>query len=247
MKSLSVRYTVTSADVDIRKNYRASAFMSMAQEMANRHASCIGFGYDDLIRDNVAWVVSRMKVKYIKAPVWRDGIVFTTWHKGPDGVFSIRDFEVSDAESGETVIQATSSWLLIDTDSRRMLRPDHILDEKSTSTALDKDAVAERCGKLTTPKEGMEQIRLHEVLYSDVDFNGHTNNAKYVEWAFDTLPADLAAGKDIDWFQINFNHETRPGDTVGLFRAMTAPGDFLVEGRCADKTVFQCRICLKEC
>ena len=159
MKSLSIRYTVTSADVDIRKNYRASAFMSMAQEMANRHASCIGFGYDDLIRDNVAWVVSRMKVKYIKAPVWQDGIVFTTWHKGPDGVFSIRDFEVSDAESGETVIQATSSWLLIDTDSRRMLRPDHILGEKSTSTALDKDAVAyaehrrqNRAAKAAAPK-----------------------------------------------------------------------------------------------
>ena len=83
MKSLTTRYTLRTSDVDIRKNYKAFAFMSMAQEMANRHASRIGFGYDDLIRDNISWVVSRMRVKYLEAPKWEDEIQFSTWHKGP--------------------------------------------------------------------------------------------------------------------------------------------------------------------
>ena len=162
-----------------------------------------------------------------------------------DGVFSLRDFEVADEEGKRTLIQATSSWLLIDTATRRMLRPDHVLGEKSPATALDRDAIAEHCGKLVTPKEGMELIRTHEVLYSDADFNAHTNNAKYVEWAFDTLPLETVSGKDIDEFQINFNHETRPGETVDLLRGTAGPDTFFVEGRCADKTVFQCSIRLK--
>ena len=156
MKRLTTRYTLRTSDVDIRKNYKAFAFMSMAQEMANWHASRIGFGYDDLIRDNISWVVSRMRVKYLEAPKWEDEIQFSTWHKGPDGVFSLRDFEVSDAEGRKTLIQATSSWLLIDTLSRRMLRPDHVLGEKSPATALDRDAIAEHCGKLDTPKDGIQ-------------------------------------------------------------------------------------------
>ena len=156
-----------------------------------------------------------------------------------------RDFEVSDAEGRKTLIQATSSWLLIDTLSRRMLRPDHVLGEKSPATALDRDAIAEHCGKLVTPRSGMKPVRTHDVLYSDADFNGHTNNAKYIEWAFDTLPLDIVSGKDIDEFQINFNHETRPGETVELLRGMTGPDTFFVEGRCSDKTVFQCHIRLK--
>ena len=127
-----------------------------------------------------------------------------------------------------------------------MLRPDHVLGEKSTSTALDRNALAEPCGKLLTPAEGMEQVRTHEVLYSDMDFNLHTNNAKYVEWAFDALPAEeLSRGGGIDSYQINFNHETRLGDRVDLFRAATAPGEFFVEGRCGDKAVFQAAIRLK--
>ena len=209
MKSHTIRYRIQTCDVDIRKSYKA-----------------------DLIKDNIVWVLSRMKVSYLSSPKWEDEVELTTWHKGREGVFSLRDFEITPAGGGSPLVQATSSWLLIDAGTRRMLRPDHVLGEKSTSTALDRN--------------GMEQVRTHEVLYSDMDFNLHTNNAKYVEWAFDALPAEeLSRGGGIDSYQINFNHETRLGDRVDLFRAATAPGEFFVEGRCGGKTVFQTNIRLK--
>ena len=97
-----------------------------------------------------------MKVSYLSSPKWEDEVELTTWHKGREGVFSLRDFEITPAGGGSPLIQATSSWLLIDAGTRRMLRPDHVLGEKSTSTALDRNALAEPCGKLLTPAEGME-------------------------------------------------------------------------------------------
>ena len=245
MKSHTVRYRIQTCDVDIRKSYKAFSFMTQAQEIANYHASSIGFGYSDLIKDNIVWVLSRMKVVCLRSPKWEDEVELTTWHKGREGVFSLRDFEVSGTDGGGPLIQATSSWLLIDVNTRRMLRPDHILGEKSLTTALDRNAIAEACGKLTTPSEGMELVRTHEVLYSDIDFNAHTNNAKYIEWAFDTLPFEAASNKDIDEFQINFNHETRPGDNVELLCGITGPESFFIEGMCDERSVFQCSIKLK--
>lgn len=246
MKSHTIEYSIRTCDVDIRKNYKAFAFMTQAQEIANYHASAIGFGYADLIKSNIVWVLSRMKVKYIQAPVWEDSVQMTTWHKGREGVFSLRDFEVCRKGEETPVIQATSSWLLIDASSRKMLRPDHVLGEKSTSTAWDKDAVAEPCGKIRTPnEEDLYLIRSHEVLFSDIDFNSHTNNAKYVEWAFDAIDPAVLTEKEIDCYQINFNHETRLGDTVDLYRAVSGVGKYYVEGRCGEKTVFQTSICLK--
>lgn len=246
MNSHTIRYRIRTCDVDMRKSYKAFAFMTQAQEIANYHASRIGFGYADLIRDNIVWVLSRMKVRYIQAPSWEDEVQLTTWHKGREGVFSLRDFEVTPAEGGDPLILATSSWLLIDVNTRRMLRPDHVLGEKSTATALYRDAIGKSCGKLAIPEEGMEQVRSHEVLYSDIDFNTHTNNAKYVEWAFDAIPyEDIAARGGIDSYQINFNHETRIGDRVDLYRAATAPGEYAIEGRCGDRSVFQTVIRLK--
>ena len=244
MKSLTTRYKVHTSDVDIRKNYKAFSFMSQAQKITNIHASAIGFGYNDLIKDNIVWVLSRMKVRFAQAPKWEDEVQLTTWHKGREGVFSLRDFELLSA-GGDICVQATSSWLLIDTGTRRMLRPDHVLGEKSTSTALERDVMEGQCGKLVSPKE-MRPVQIRKVMYSDVDFNGHTNNAKYVEWAFDSIDPNLLTKMDLDWYQINFNHETRLGEKVEILMAEnTAESSFFVEGRSADRSVFQTIIKLK--
>ena len=48
MKSHTIRYRICTCDVDIRKSYKAFSFMTQAQEIANYHASRIGFGYADL-------------------------------------------------------------------------------------------------------------------------------------------------------------------------------------------------------
>ena len=53
MKSHTIRYRICTCDVDIRKSYKAFSFMTQAQEIANYHASRIGFGYADLIKDNI--------------------------------------------------------------------------------------------------------------------------------------------------------------------------------------------------
>ncbi|HIZ85496.1 MAG TPA: hypothetical protein IAC04_03300 [Candidatus Coprenecus stercoravium] len=244
MKSLTTRYRLQTSDVDIRKRFKAFSFMSRTQELADMHASTIGFGYEDLIKDNISWVVSRMRVKYLRAPEWKEEIMLSTWHKGRYGVFSLRDFEAA-AEDGTTLMQATSSWLLIDISSRRMLRPDHVLGEKSTSTALEKDAIAEHCGKLSTP-DNMTLVRTRDVLFSDIDFNAHTNNAKYVEWTFDALPAEELMTRDLDEFQINFNHETVLGDKVELHLGSMSPESYFVEGRCSGRTVFQTAVKFKQ-
>ena len=68
MKSHTIRYRICTCDVDIRKSYKAFSFMTQAQEIANYHASRIGFGYADLIKDNIVWVLSRMKVSYLSSP-----------------------------------------------------------------------------------------------------------------------------------------------------------------------------------
>lgn len=244
MKSLTIRYKIRTADVDIRKSYKAFSFMCQAQEIANYHASEIGFGYRDLIKDNVVWVLSRMHVRFIQAPKWEDEVALTTWHKGRDGVFSLRDFELTSADGDMLLARSTSSWLLIDTGSRRMLRPDHILGDKSTTTALDRDSIAEHCGKLISPKD-MDLVHTRKVLYSDVDFNGHTNNAKYVEWAFDAMDPKELDTLSLDEYQINFNHETRLGDTVEIYRAPTGGRAWFLEGRSEGKSVFQMTVRLK--
>ena len=59
----------------------------------------------------------------------------------------------------------------------------------------------------------------HVVSYSDVDLNGHANNAMYLVWAMDAVGYALASSHPVKEVKINFNHETRPGDKVSIYGA----------------------------
>ncbi len=225
-------------EVDSAQRLKPTAFMDMAQEMAYQAAAAMKFGYDELIVKNMAWVLSRMRFRFLKAPVWGEEVEIRTWHRGAFGPFFVRDFEVLDKE-GRRMIEATSSWVIIDVDSRRMARPEEVLPKEDTSCS--DFAIETPAGKVMMPR-GVEPelVTTHKVAYSDIDLVGHTNNARYVAWALDCLEYG-EAGIQVEEVEIVFHHEARPGEEISLYRAQKDGWTF-VEGRREDVQVFCVRI-----
>ena len=214
------------------------SFMNYAQEAANRHASAIGFGYDDLIASRTAWVLSRMHIVFYKAPLWRDTVRFATWHKGAERLFYLRDFLMR-GKDGETLAAATTSWLVLNLDTRRLVRDPGLVDD---GTVCHENAVETSCDKVQMPKDIQPELALvHVVAYSDVDMNGHTNNAMYVEWAMNAIDYECAVSRPVKELKINFNHETRPADRVELYKALRedeSGSHWFVEGRVDGNSAF---------
>lgn len=202
-------------DTDASKLLKPASFMNYAQEAANLHASVLGFGYEDMIETRAAWVLSRMHVKFLKHPGWRDNVKLCTWHKGPQGLFYIRDFRMTD-EKGETLAAATTSWLVLNIDTRRIMR-DVVLEEKGICRD---NAIEIPCGKIRMSADA-ERIPAgaRRATYSDLDMNGHVNNAVYLIWAMDAVNPDITAACPLKEMEINFNHEVKSGETVSLFAA----------------------------
>lgn len=217
---------------------KPASFMDMAQEAANLHATILGFGYDDLISSRTAWVLSRMHIEFPDTPVWRDDITLTTWHKGLNRLFFLRDFVMTDAEGREKV-KATTSWLVLNLDTRRLVRDPKLLDE---GTICSENALDTPADKVQMPKDAeAKAVMEHIVAYSDVDMNGHTNNAMYMHWAMDTADYAVASERAVKSVTINFNHETKAGDTVTLYRADVEAEDGLhvfVEGKVGEQSAF---------
>ena len=224
-------------DTDASQLLKPVSFMNYAQEWANCHASVLGFGYDDMIRTRMAWVLSRMHVKFLRHPKWRDTVNLATWHKGPERLMYIRDFRMTDETGNEDLILATTSWLVVNIDTRRLTR-DVPLDD---SSICREDAVPRPCDKICIPAGAvLEHAGTHVVSYSDVDLNGHANNAMYLVWAMDVVGCGTTFGKPLKEMKINFNHETMPGDRVELYLASDRTDDamerYWVEGRIAGST-----------
>ena len=219
---------------------KPAAFMDMAQEIAYWAAQELGFGYDDLHVHHTAWVLSRMHFHFGNLPKWRDHVTLYTWHKGADGLFYLRDFCLQDAD-GRRLVTGTSSWVVIDERTRRLVRPEELQDLLGVDGDLE-DAIPERAPKVTMPRGAEpEPAGEHTVAYSDVDIIGHTNNARYMVWAMDCIDYGTASTRRVRDVYINFNKETTPGTCVQLYRLRTEEDGspvWYVEGRVDGKSAF---------
>ena len=231
MKKLVQKHIIPCYQTDSSWRLKPASFMDLAQEAANAHAAILGFGYDDLIQSKTAWILSRVNIRFIKAPLWRDEVTLTTWHKGLERLFFIRDFIMTDKDGVECV-KATSSWLVLNLETRRLVRDPELMDE---GTTCSDNALESSAGKVQMPKDvEPEMVMEHTVAYSDVDMLGHTNNAMYMHWAMDAVDYALASSTPLKELTINFNKETKAGDTVMIFRSQVEKEDGLhifVEGK----------------
>ena len=221
-------------DTDRRAFLKPAAFMDFAQEIAYWAANDLGFGYDTLHVHHTAWVLTRTHIHFEEPLSWRDNVTLYTWHKGASGLFYLRDFDLRDA-SGRSRVKATTSWVVIDERTRRMVRPEDLKDLLDPDMKVD-DAIAEPVQKIVLPKGDPEMTGEHTVSYSDLDINGHTNNSRYVVWAMDCLPNEVTDSPVKDLY-INFVKETLPGDKVQLC-ALSDGSAWFIEGKVSDKTCF---------
>ena len=233
-KKVSDSFAIKCYEVDSAKRLKPTAFMDMAQEMAYQAASAMKFGYYELIAKNLAWVLSRMRFRFLDTPHWEDEVTIRTWHRGAFGPFFVRDFEVV-GKDGHRMIEATSSWVVIDVESRRMSHPEDVLPKEDT--ACHDFAIETPAGKVMMPR-GVEPeyVTTHKVAYSDIDLVGHTNNARYVAWALDCLEFGGDSIR-VDEVEIVFHHEARPGDEIALLK-VEKDGWVYVEGRREETPVF---------
>ena len=233
----ALQQDVRCYDVDERMRLRPSAFMDYAQQIAYLAAEAMHFGYGDLVREGKAWVLSRMHVVFDSIPAWRDSVRMVTWHKGPSGPFYLRDFSLQDLD-GKPLVRATSSWVILDIKQRRMARTAEVVEMIPEDTVCHENAIEGQAPRVMLPK-GAEPVlctRRH-VEYSDVDIQGHTNNARYVLWAFDCIGLDTLVNRCVKEFSVNFNHETLPGQEVEL-RLFQEEEEYFIEGLCEGRQVF---------
>lgn len=243
MNNCIEKFRVKSYEVDHNGFFKPFSFLNHAQEMANVHAQSLGFGYDNLIASGVVWVLSRMHVKFDRLPLWKEELSMETWHKGNDRLFGFRDYSVIDKREIE-IISATSSWLIIDYKTRKLQRIETLIGNEFKG-ALDKHAIEEPAYKIVIPSQ-MRQCGNKIVSISDIDINHHTNNARYLEWAMDSIDPQISKKAQIKELWMNFNNESLLGEKIELYCCEQACKDssheIYVEGKRDGKSIFQVKI-----
>jgi hypothetical protein len=134
-------------------------------------------------------------------------------------------------------------------EKRRPLRPQSIMDNLPQNEGVE-SFPPDANGAAALAERGNLQIAAErKALYTDVDYNGHVNNVRYIQWIEDTLDPCLLERANKMRFDINYLNEILGGETVEI---LSAPIDnenaFAFEGRKKDtgQTAFRAELRLFE-
>lgn len=220
----------------IDRNGRLSmkAFEDYLQQAATQHAEDLGFGYDYLNSHQALWVLVAVKGVFYSHPQWLDDLSLRTWHRGCKGVISLRDFALY-TKSGHLVATASSEWVIINHQTRAMISPS-ILDPYN-DTIVEDAAMEPFTLKRNVPTE--VQSAGYTVVFSDLDFNGHTNNSRYFEWISNVFEPLNSQHKAIKRFDIKFHSECFLGEHINMLYSFVQ-NNFTIIGKRKedDKKVF---------
>ncbi len=201
-------YLVNWYEADLYGKAKLSSICNYLQESAWRHAENMGFGFEAAASRNEIWVIVGLMLKMLKYPSWGTKIQVETWPKGIDRLLAFRDYKISD-ENGEVIGAATSSWMILDINTRRPKKMEIVQDALHLTIAQDVlNENPPHLHTLETPLEGYA----HQVRFTELDFNGHVNNTRYLDWCMDAFPAEFHHKYRVETMLINFLSESKSGD-----------------------------------
>lgn len=232
---LSRDYVVSISDCDASGRLRPSAILVAMQELAEVHAASFGLSRAHLIENGVVWVLYRQAAIMRAYPTWGEKVRLITWPGAIEGPIFPRHYRF-EREDGTCLGEMVTSWILINVNTRRPMRPSALPGNVPANT--EREAPFALPGMLRVLDA--EPIMERTVCYSDLDVNGHMNNTRYLDWMCDAVDFERLHKSGLGSWQINYTSEAKPGEALVLL-AKEEDGKTLIAGkRAADgRPVFE--------
>ena len=228
------KFVITSNDVDRYNNLKISSLFRFFQDVATVHINSLGAGHNDIIKQNLLWVIIRIDVKLYAPITVADEIVVST-HAGENRACLFdRYFQIYNRK-GKLIGAASSLWTLIDKDTRKVCMKPNI---KVIKPEHDKDdiPVPEKIVGEATNKVDERKAR-----YSEIDLNGHLNNVEYIKYIFDIHPSSFYQDHVVKEISVNYDKEIKEGDVVTLYSEVKDNVE-IVKGKLGEQNSFTARI-----
>ena len=202
-------YGLHTYDVDFEGRAHPAALLNFLQDAAVRQAAAHGFSVPDLVKKGLTWVLSRYHVRIFRYPKLGETIEVQTWPSGRQGIFALRDFKVTGPDGG-TVLTATSSFMILDLNSKKPVRMDGLIPAEAV---LEERALPDDFQSLPEVAETPDPVRF-PVRRQDLDFNRHVNNVVYIQWGLEAVPHDVLMSSRPSRIEISYKAEAFLGDTI---------------------------------
>jgi medium-chain acyl-[acyl-carrier-protein] hydrolase len=209
-KILEKDYPVHYYEMDFKHRLFLTRLMNFCDDIAISQSELLGIGIEVLRNRKVSWVLHQWNLTIEQYPVYMETIRIRTTPQATRKFYAYRKYEIFN-QAGNKIAEAETVWLLIDFEKKR---PVKIPDDISNAYEMEREG----CGApdMIMPAEPSVSDKKVEfdVRFSDIDTNQHVNNAKYMEWAIETMPQDIILNCRIRNVNICYKKELKFGDSI---------------------------------
>ncbi len=217
--------TVRSSDADASGLLRPAAVLTMAQDISAAHCEMLGCGKERLAAQGLIWVVLRHRIAVERLPAVGEAVFCETWPLPTTRSCYPRCVEARDKD-GAILFRVHTLWSLLHRDTRAMCLP-----AKSGIVVPGLVRGTELPAPTSLAPVSLETQTLRRVEHTDLDENGHMNNARYLQWIADAAADALRAPVTI---RLCYIGEALMGQTLCLHSGRLSDGTLRVELTQAD-------------
>ncbi len=205
-------WLLTVNETDFHKNWRPSAILGAAQEMASEHSDLLGCGVDEFAKVGATWILFRQSYQMDKYPKIGDTVRISTWPGKPQFTVMPRYFTFESVD-GELYGKAHTLWFIVDLNTKKMLTASKIGYNIPDIDDLPK--LLPMPGKIEFPSPVSYKTQ-RIVRFSDLDYNNHMNNARYLEWICDLFPTSRFENNYFANWQINYLTAAKADEEIAM-------------------------------
>lgn len=201
------------SDYDRAGHLSYEALLQILENTGTKHTMTV---YDKVASGGIAWVLLDWRIEIAHRPRQFQRLYVKTWVHGKAPASTVyRSFIVTDDQERE-YLRASAKFALVDLKEQRMMRIGEELFHSygpEDLSAFDDEAL-----RLIVP-EVFDTIQPILLRGSDIDYNGHVHNTRYIDFALDALPEADCAANDFMKVRIIYRAAVKPDSQPEIKRA----------------------------
>ena len=230
--------TIYFSQCNVNKKLSFYELLKLTSDCAVEDFAQRGMDREVLLQNNCAILVSRVSFRAHRMPLENERITIHTWEEKSEVFQFRRAYEIT-SEDGTKLVSGMSTWLLVEPKERKLIPIKEFTLRKPTDRTEEHDCLEP--GRISIPKEA-QLVAERKVLFTDIDCNGHVNNARYGAFVMDSLPAEWQL-LDFTDYRLNYAREALLGDTLSVYAYHDEEAHKIsVVGKRGKETSFDCEL-----
>ncbi|KAF8388446.1 hypothetical protein HHK36_027118 [Tetracentron sinense] len=225
--SYKENFIVRSYEVGINKTATVETIANLLQEVGCNHAQSVGFSTDGFATTptmrklHLIWVTARMHIEVYDYPAWGDVVEIETWCQSEGRIGTRRDWILKDYATGIVIGRATSKWVMMNQDTRRLqkvsddVRDEYLIHCPRTPRLAFPEEDNSSLKKIPKLEDPVQCSRLGLVpRRADLDMNQHVNNVTYIGWVLESMPQEIIDTHELQKITLDYRRECQHNDLV---------------------------------